>query len=287
MEISLTAAKKLKDLLASGTPVPLSELPQAIFRELAEEQVVTVVQSGRTRRALYAHSKDAVLNYLRNKKGIRDLDIYIAELEQPGQLRADAIAASGNSKLTRKRTFEGFLVNSIIPIAAKLNGRPFILPPQEGTFIHVYDWAGFEIPSGIKIVGVENGEVFRYPRRLPDELNIKEALFVCRYPYSADLVTWIGRNQNQYLHFGDFDWAGMNIYLDEYKAKLGEKASLLIPDDLDRRLETANLQLYNEQLHLKKKLEDIQDADAIRLYQLLLKHRRVLEQEIYLKANNV
>ena len=79
----------------------------------------------------------------------------------------------------------------------------------------------------------------------------------------------------------------MNIYLDEYKAKLGEKASLLIPDDLDMRLANASLALYNEQLHLRKKLEDIQDADAIRLYQLLLKHRRVLEQEIYVKKKKV
>jgi len=285
--MTLAAAKKLRELLASDKPIPLSDLPQAIFRELMEEQVVTVVQGGRTRKALYAHNKDAVINYLRNKKGIPDLDKYIDELEQPGPLRADAIAVSANSKLTRKRTFEGFLVNSVNPIEAKLNGRPLSLPPQEGTFIHIHDWAGFEIPSGIKIVGVENSEVFRYPQRLPDELNLKEALFVCRYPYSGDLVTWISRHQNQYIHFGDFGWAGMNIYLDEYKAKLGEKASLLIPDDLDMRLANASLALYNEQLHLRKKLEDIQDADAIRLYQLLLKHRRVLEQEIYVKKKKV
>lgn len=285
--MTLAAAKKLRDLLSSDEPVPLSELPQAVFRELIEEQVVTVVQGGRTRKALYAHNKEAVINYLRNKKSIPDLDKYIDELEHPGPLRADAVAVAANSKLTRKRTFEGFLVNSIKPIEATLNGRSLMLPPQEGTFIHIYDWRNFEIPSGIKIVGVENGEVFRYPRRLPDELNIKEALFVCRYPYSADLVTWIGRNQNPYIHFGDFDWAGMNIYLDEYKAKLGEKASLLIPDDLEMRLANANLELYNEQLHLKKRLEDIQDADAISLYQLLLKHRRVLEQEIYLRKKNI
>jgi len=265
----------------------MSEMPQAIFRELIEQQVVTVVQSGRTRKALYAHNKEAVINYLRNKKSIPDLDKYINELEQPGPLRADAVAVSANSKLTRKRTFEGFLVNSVKPIEAKLNGQPLILPPQEGTFIHIYDWANFEIPPGIKIVGVENGEVFRYPGLLPHELNIEEALFVCRYPYSADLVTWIARSQNPYIHFGDFDWAGMNIYLDEYKAKLGARASLLVPGDLDKKLKDGSTKLYNEQFHLRKKLEDIQDADAIRLYQLLLKHRRVLEQEIYLKKKKV
>ncbi|WP_425425952.1 DUF7281 domain-containing protein [Terrimonas ferruginea] len=285
--MTLAAARKLRDLLSSDKPVPLSELSQAIFRELMEEQVVTIVQVGRTRKALYAHNKDAVINYLRNKKGIPDLDKYVDELEQPGPLRADAVAVATNSKLTRKRTFEGFLVNSIKPIEAKLNGRLLVLPPQEGTFIHIYDWTGFEIPSGIKIVGVENGEVFRYPRRLPDELNIKEALFVCRYPYSGDLVTWISRHQNPYIHFGDFDWAGMNIYLDEYKAKLGVRASLLIPGNLGEKLKDGSTKLYNEQFHLRKKLEDVKDDDAIRLYELLLKNRKVIEQEIYLKEKDV
>ncbi|MDF2381174.1 hypothetical protein JMG10_06845 [Nostoc ellipsosporum NOK] len=281
--MNLAAAKKLRELLASQKPVPFSELPQAIFRELAEEQVITVVQSGRTRKALYAHSKEAVLNYLRNKKGIRDLDKYIDELEQPGSLRADAIAVSGNSKLTRKRTFEGFLVNSICSIEAKLNGRPLILPPQQGTFIHIYDWQTFEIPSGIRVVGVENAEVFRNAHRAPEALNLKDALLVSRYPYSGDLVSWLSQVGNEYVHFGDFDWMGINIYLDEYKSKIRGKTSLLIPDDLEEKLKDGSRKLYNEQIHLRKELSTMDDANVIRLYKLLLKYRKAVEQEIYVK----
>lgn len=282
MIINLPAAKKLRELLTSGKPVPVSELPQAIFRELIEEQVVTVVQSGRTKRSVYVHNKEAVTNYLRNKKGIPDIDEYIRHLEDPEQLRADAIAVSANSKLTRKRTFKGFLINVVSPITGKLNGKPLNICPEAGTFIYIYDYAQFEIATDVRIVGIENPEVFRYPDRLPDYLQVKDVLFVCRYPYSSDLITWLKGIKNEYVHFGDFDWEGMNIYLDEYKSKLGEKASLLIPDDLDDCMKNGSSGLYNEQYNHRKKLSDINDPGAVKLYELLLKHRKGLEQEIYL-----
>ena len=53
------------------------------------------------------------------------------------------------------------------------------------------------------------------------ETNNQKILFVCRYPQSNDLIKWLQSIPNRYLHFGDLDFAGINIYLNEFKKYLG------------------------------------------------------------------
>lgn len=135
-------------------------------------------------------------------------------------------------------------MNSYEPIVCLLDGKPFVVNPQEGSFLFVADWVRFAIPEDVVVIGVENMENFRMIRqqRIFFEQYLQahdlstRVLFVSRYPQSTDLRRWLCTIPNHYLHFGDFDLAGINIFLVDFQRYLGEeRSSYLIPDDVESR----------------------------------------------------
>lgn len=133
--------------------------------------------------------------------------------------RSEQAAETGNSKLVTARSCPGFPVNSYEPIICCLNGKELVVNPQEGTFLFIADWQSFAIPADVTVVNIENMENFRLIRRqqslFASALAGKQLLFVSRYPQSSDLRTWLQTIPNQYVHFGDFDLAGIHIFLTE------------------------------------------------------------------------
>lgn len=67
----------------------------------------------------------------------------------------------------------------------------------------------------------------------------RRILFVSRFPQSLDLRLWLKDIPNSYVHFGDFDIYGIQIFLTEFQKYLGERSSFLIPVDIEERLKTA------------------------------------------------
>lgn len=63
------------------------------------------------------------------------------------------------------------------------------------------------------IVWIENGKNFNQIREQRYFFGEQKILFVSRYPQSTDLRQWLMSISNAYLHFGDFDLAGIRIYL--------------------------------------------------------------------------
>ena len=202
--------------------------------------------------------------------------------------RAQMVGAMGDSKYHHVRTFRGFLVNSYSPIEASLNGQALLVHPMEGsmTFINVPE--SFEIPEDVLIVGMENAENFMQIRKqkyLFDSLYPnKRILFVSRYPQNAlsDLREWLLRLPNYYIHFGDFDLAGIHIYLSEYYAYLGDRASFLIPGDIEGRLKEGNAGLYNQQYEKFKDMT-VSDARVQPLVDMIHCYCRGYEQEGYIQ----
>ena len=107
-------------------------------------------------------------------------------------------------------------------------------------------------------------------------------LFVSRYPYSSDLIKWLRFIPNNYLHFGDLDFAGLNIYQNEYKRHLGEKSSLFVPGELEKLLQNhGNRDLYIKQAGLANNIAKGGDFDNLIL--LFHRYKKVLEQEIFIR----
>ncbi|MEO6707066.1 MAG: hypothetical protein ABIN04_14590 [Ginsengibacter sp.] len=117
-----------------------------------------------------------------------------------------------------------------------LNNERIIIEPKEGTFTFIYDYANFIPFNDITIIGIENPENLRHIQKQQKLFKNFRPLFVSRYPQNKDLIRWLVSIDNNYLHFGDFDFAGLNIYWNEYKKHLRERASFFLPGNIEELL---------------------------------------------------
>lgn len=284
MVLPLHIAQKLQQLLLPETSVPGSEMKHNVVNKMLDDGILQKKQTSKSRHVIFIPVKTSLTNYLHNHFGISDLDEYISKYNQLPN-RAAAVTIAGNSKLRRIRTFKGFLVSSTSPVAAMFHGKQFYINPPEGSFIYMYDYENFQPDSDIVIVGVENPENFR--RLFEQEYlftNIKP-LFVSRYPQSNDLIKWLQSIPNPYLHFGDLDFEGIKIYNNEYKKHLTARARLFLPSGLeDLLMKYGNRTLYNRQYAERPDTSAAEPAVKL-LMELLLKHGKVLEQEIFIISN--
>ena len=166
-----------------------------------------------------------------------------------------------------------------------LNGQEFMVNPKEGSFLFVADWQSFLVPDDVVVVGIENMENFRMirqQRKLFEQcIGTVRLLFVSRYPQSIDLRSWLQTIPNRYVHFGDFDLAGINIFLTEFHAHLGARSSFLIPQDIEERIAKGSLERYNDQYARYNRItSDIKEVQA--LIDLINKYHRCYDQEGYI-----
>ncbi len=88
---------------------------------------------------------------------------------------------------------------------------------------------------------------------------------------------------NNYLHFGDFDFAGLNIYWNEYKKHLRERASFFLPGNIEELLlKNGNRDNYNNQI-LQIDTKSIDEKNVLILIELIEKYKKGLEQEVLAK----
>ena len=280
-QIPLHIAEKLLQL-QQGETLTASSAKHTVIEELIAENIVQ--RNGRVHKKLSISNKNSLAIYLQNKFGINDLSKYIEILKQNDFSRTDLIEVSNNSKLKKVRTFKGFMVNCSEPIKAKINENKIVISPTIGIFQFIYDFESFEIPKNITIVGIENPENFRHIEKQNYLFENIKPLFLSRYPQnqSKDLLKWLQSIPNKYLHFGDFDFAGIGIYLNEYKKYLGDKANFFVPENIDKILvKYGNKELYDNQ---KKCFEpkSISEKKLQKIIELIHKHKKGLEQEIFI-----
>ena len=257
--------------LLAGELVAGSRLNSKLLDELLAEGLLLVVSRG-SRKSYRARDAEALKRFLVDKD------------ERYRLLEVNA------SELVMVRSCPGFPVNSYEPIECFLDENPFVVNPQEGSFLFVSDWEKFTIPEDTVVIGVENMDNFRMIRKqrtffekyLHNHDLSDKVLFVSRYPQSTDLRKWLCSIPNHYLHFGDFDLAGINIFLFEFQQYLGkERSSYLIPADIESRLKFGSRKRYDEQCN---RFKDIK-SDILELQQLidLIHHeRKAYDQEGYI-----
>lgn len=218
-----------------------------------------------------------------NHFGISDLADYLEKLSSEELTRSESVAISGNSKLRSIRTFKGFLVNSYTPVEAILHSKRIVVQPNEGSFTFIYNYETFVPDTAVTVVGIENPENFRKIANQQYLFKDIQPLFVSRYPQSNDLVKWLQSVPNHYIHFGDLDFAGIQIYLNEYKRHLNGKASFFIPANTEELLQKlGNRDLYNKQQHLAN--NSYNDKGIDEMVKLFHKYKKVLEQEVFIRA---
>lgn len=270
--------------LMAGGQVAGSKLNGNLLSELMAEGLLLVIARG-SRKSYRARDIEALKRYLIDKdESFRMLEANAADS------RASMAAETGNSKLVSVRSCPGFPINSYEPIECSLHGKPFMVNPQEGSFLFVTDWETFVIPEEVIVMGIENMENFRMIRKqrsfFEDYLKVHgmsgKILFVSRYPQSLDLRKWLTSIPNHYIHFGDYDLAGINIFLSEFQQYIGkDRSSFLIPDDIELRLKSGSKSRYDEQYNRFKDMKS--DSQEIQhLIELIHQERKGYDQEGYI-----
>jgi len=285
MKIPLRIAKNLL-LLIEGETLADSTTKHSVIDSLVEENIL--VRKGRIKKTLQLHNREAMTIYLNNHFGINNLTAYVEAMENEEISRADLVKVSSDSKLKTVRTFKGFLVNSFQPLNCRLNNEPYLLNPAEGTFTFIYDFEQFVPSTEITIVGIENPENFRQIKLQKHLFGLIHPLFVCRYPQnnSKDLIKWLTTIPNDYLHFGDFDLAGINIYVNEFKKYVGNKSSFYIPENIKELLNNyGNKDRYNNQSEAFDKKIISEEPALLELIQLIHNSKKGLDQEVLINSS--
>jgi hypothetical protein len=285
--MSLTTKQKqnLRSLLKKEA-IAWSALNANVRQLLIDEQLL-IISTHRSRKSIYAPNTEALQTFLQQRfEELRGIDWDSDDLGTATS-RSELAAYSGNSKTKEIRSSPGFMVNSYDSISAKLNGKDIVIAPEEGIMIFVADWENFEIPREVLVVGIENMENFRRIREqrylFPND---RPLLFVSRYPQSTDLRNWLQLILNDYLHFGDFDLAGMHIYEKEFYKYLGERASFFIPQDIKTRLSHGSVTRYNKQYQQFKNYTPA-DKRLLSLYKMIKLYHRCYDQEGYIDKKDI
>lgn len=282
MKVPIHIAEKLL-MLSKGESIPSSLAKHSLIDDLVLEGIIE--RKGRIQKSLLLSDNNALLTYLQNNFSINDLQQYIEVSKKEDVTRGELVAVSSNSKLTAVRTFKGFLVNCYFPIQATLDGKQFILNPVDGTFQFIYDFEKFILSPDITIVGIENPSNFRHIDKQKYLFNDIKPLFISRYPQnqSKDLIKWLQSIPNNYLHFGDFDFAGIGIYLNEFKKHLADRTTFFIPDIIFNLIaDFGNKNRYDEQ-KINFEVKSIREQRLLKLISAIHKYRKGLDQEILIK----
>lgn len=283
MILPISIAEKLISI-QNGEKIPFSKMKHPFIESMIDNGILKIQIQGRSKKLICISNKNFLIDYLNNHFGIESLDKYVAGFKKENLIRADAIDISSNSKLKSIRTFKGFLVSSFEPVQCLLNNKAITIHPIEGTFVFVFDFENFTPAKNITIVGIENPENFRYIQKQKKLFENIKPLFVSRYPQNKDLIKWLQLIPNNYLHFGDFDFAGLNIYFNEYKKHLQDKATFFLTPDIEKLISTkGNRNNYNKQsIHFDK--FQVVEENVSNLIRLIEKYKKGLEQEIFISS---
>ena len=278
-------------LLCGGETVPFSRFPPEWLDEMLSEDGVTSIVRG-SHKSLRVVSRAAFAVYLRSKGLQPDKLGETLSVLSGADSRAKQVQLLGDSKAVAVRSCPGFPVNVIGPLSVRLGDRKILMCPCPGSFLYISDFLQFRIPTNAIVVGVENMENFRLPERqatvweeIRDQFGgdgVPPLLLVSRYPQSRDLATWLQEIPNFYVHYGDFDLAGIHIYLTEFYRHLGPKRSaFFVPADIEQRLSASgSRERYQTQFERFGKME-VPDARLGPLVQLIHRHQKGYDQEGY------
>lgn len=265
--------------LLAGDKIASSRIPKAMLETLLSEGLIAVSVHG-SRKSVRA------LDAGRLKQFLIDNDEKFRILDVEGKTsRAEQASSTGNSKLVSVRSCPGFPVNTYEPIECELNGETFVIHPANGSFTFICDWQSFSVPEDVIVVGIENMENFRLVQRqkylFEECLGGNKLLFVSRYPQSTDLREWLKSIPNRYIHFGDFDLAGIKIFQTEFERHVGERASFMIPSDIEDRIKNGSSKRYDDQFSHSGNISS-KDPGVQALIDIINKYRKGYDQEGYI-----
>jgi hypothetical protein len=281
MSISLRDAELLLDIINSV------DIKKSAFSSFGKKLVELMIEFGalesiklsRVSFQIIIRDKNTFDAYLQSYLDISDLSSYIEAMSLALPQRSELAALGVNTKVRSTHPKSGFHINSPDMITIQISGREINidLPGRCALFVHAD--TEFILPEDILIVGVENFENITNTDRqralFPQD---RQILFIERNNRLKKLLGEIG---NDYLHFGDFDLAGIQIYQTEYEPIVQARGSYFIPKSLKEDIKKGPRVLFEK--HAKKYKNLVGNTTKTQeLIDLIKEEKKTLEQEFYI-----
>ena len=216
-------------------------------------------------------------NHDYNMSSLEEIESYIKNILDKNASR-DAIQQYRNdTKAISSKSQHGLYVSSLQVLDIKLNDKIVSILPNDGLGYFLFHTENIELFDDTVIVGVENYQVVWFAKRYAELFSNPNVLFVVITPY---MLEWISTLKNEYIHFGDYDFAGINIYLNKIVPRLSKsrKHSMLIPNNIEKLIENyGNSELYEKQKRYKNLQTD--DTEITRLVEIITQYKKCFEQE--------
>ena len=239
---------------------------------------------------VYLNDQSSLLGVIRANgykvESITDLDYFIKQGEEP--ISRDEIADYySDTKRKESKSFNGLMVNVIDKLEIIFNNKKQYIYPMEGMGLFLHYSSKLELADDVIIIGVENPQVVwkisNYKHLFTEN---KKYLFICLSEYKTNYqYQWLESFEGEYIHFGDFDLAGANIYLNTIipKLKKARKHSFLIPENIYEIMKKRNYKKdYQNQLNYRN-IESKDDLILQKLISFIKKYKITLEQEMLSK----
>ncbi|MEA2018609.1 MAG: hypothetical protein U9N59_09185 [Campylobacterota bacterium] len=251
--------KHLKTLLRLKEQGELnySQIPKTLIDELKEEMLIDIV-------VISAKRKKIVV-----KEQFYEVYKDIENIEN-ASTRKELIEANSHTKAKKISPQDGLYVNGNCEI------QNVKLPLFNNSAIFLKKFP--KISQDILIVGVENFENLVYFESQLQYFQKENILFVYR---NSAMLRWIESLENKMIYFGDFDLAGIEIYLNEILHRC-KNINLFIPKNIDALIQThGSNELYKKQINKYKNI-----SSTIQKVQILIdsinKYQKGLEQEFFI-----
>lgn len=266
-----------------------------LLEKMIDDRVLRRIVIGRGRSKIKCPNPEAFKNYLRLQLGIEDLAVYAELLEQEVRDGEASLRATTSTKTLRTKSLQGFFIKAF-GLELSLN-ETLLSHLPDGAEYFVHNTESLNLPAGVPVIGVENPECFVKAERLLHlfqglEKNMgegsaffqsSELVFVLRY-HSNRLIQWLESVDNPYIHFGDFDPAGIAIYCNEYLSALGkDRCRFFVPDEIEELLVHGDATLFDRQAHLWPPKAQIRQQELLDLISLINRTGKGCEQEMLLK----
>jgi len=218
---------------------------------------------------------------------LRDNDFYIDTIEDIDKFIQEVIVTQAprdivqkwrkNGKRDKSDSLKGLFVSSLTDITIRVDDKEFIVLPTDGVGYFLFHTQKIEVSPETIIVGVENYQVIWFAQKYREFFQGKNILFVISNSFMWE---WIQTVQNEYIHFGDYDLAGINIYLNTIvpRLKMCKKHSMFIPKNIEQLIkEHGDRELYEQQTSYKNLV--VNDSDILKLKDIICHYKKALEQE--------